>query len=58
LYLVAGIASLFVYLFPGREGMVVFLGMVWAFWQGILLWKAEPGETQAPDKIANQPDQI
>jgi hypothetical protein len=58
LYLVAGIASLFVYLFPDQEGLVVLLGIVWAFWQGIVLWIARPGETQAPDEIASQPDQV
>ncbi len=47
LYLVAGINSLFVYLLPGSEGNVVVLGVVVSIWQGILLWKGEPGETQA-----------
>ena len=56
LYLAAGTASLFVYLLPDMEANVVALGVVVSIWQGILLWKAEPGETQAPDKIASQPD--
>jgi hypothetical protein len=57
LYLVAGTASLFVYLLPDMEGNVVVLGVVASIWQGILLWKAEPGETDAPEKIASQTDQ-
>jgi hypothetical protein len=55
LYLVAGMASLFVYLLPEMEGNVVVLGVVASIWQGILLWKAEPGETQAPEKTISQP---
>jgi hypothetical protein len=47
LYLVAGTVSLFVYLLPDSEGNAVALGVVVSIWQGILLWKAEPGETQA-----------
>jgi hypothetical protein len=58
LYLVAGIASLFVYVLPDMEGNVVALGVVVSIWQGIVLWKAEPGETQAPEISASQPDQI
>jgi hypothetical protein len=50
-YLVAGMAALFMYLFPNLEGLVVGLGLVWAIWQGILLWKPEAGEVQAPDQI-------
>jgi hypothetical protein len=57
LYLVAGTGSLFVYVLPDIEANVVALGVVVSIWQGILLWKAEPGETQAPEKIASQPDQ-
>jgi hypothetical protein len=45
LYLVAGAASLFVYLRPDIEGAVVALGMGVSIWQGILLWKAGVGET-------------
>jgi hypothetical protein len=55
LYLVAGVASLFVYLLPDMEGNVVVLGVVASIWQGILLWKTEPGETQAPEKTISQP---
>ncbi len=57
LYLVAGTVSLFVYLLPDIEGNVVALGVVVSIWQGILLWKAEPGETQMPETSASQPDQ-
>jgi hypothetical protein len=57
LYLVGGTASLFVYLLPDIEENVVALGVVVSIWQGILLWKAEPGETHAPEKIASQTDQ-
>ena len=56
LYLVAGVASLFVYLLPDLEGNAVALGMVVAIWQGILLWKAESAETQAPEIDASQPE--
>lgn len=52
LYVVAGMASLFVYLLPDLEGNVVALGVVASIWQGLLLGKAEPGERQASDKIA------
>ena len=45
LYLVAGTGSLFVYVLPDIEANVVALGVVLSIWQGILLWKAEPGET-------------
>jgi len=53
LYLVGGIASLFVYVFPNLEGFAAFLGVVWGGWQGILLWKAEPGETQTPERAVS-----
>jgi len=48
LYLVAGVISLFVYLIPGSEGSAVLLSVIVSIWQGILLWKGEPAETQAP----------
>jgi hypothetical protein len=54
LYLAGGIVSLFVYVFPGLEGVAVFFGAVWGVWQGTLLWRGEPGETQTPGKIASQ----
>lgn len=55
LYLVAGGASLFVYLFAGLEGFAVTLGMVWAVWQGIVLWRGAPGETPTPQTIVSRP---
>jgi hypothetical protein len=57
LYLVAGINSLFIYVLPGSEGSAVLLGVIVCIWQGILLWRAEPEETQAPDIKASSPAQ-
>jgi len=57
LYLVAGTASLFVYLLPDIEAIVVELGVIVSVWQGILLWKAKLGEPQAPEKTTSQPVQ-
>jgi hypothetical protein len=57
LYLVGGTLSLFVYLLPEIEGSIVVLGVVASIWQGILLWKAKPGETHAPEKTSSQLDQ-
>lgn len=57
LYLVGGTASLFVYVLPAIEANVMALGVVVSIWQGIVLWKAEPGETQVPSLDAGQPDQ-
>jgi len=58
LYLVTGASSLFVYLLPSSEGTAAALGVMVSIWQGILLWKAEPGETQAPGISASQPHQV
>ena len=49
LYLVAGVMSLFVYLIPGSDGSAVLLSVVVIIWQGILLWKGDAEETQAPE---------
>lgn len=57
LYLVGGIVSMFVYVLPDTEGAAMTLGVVVSIWQGILLWKTEPGETQAPQVKTSQPDQ-
>ena len=57
LYLVGGIVSLFVYLLPDMEGFAGMLGIVISIWQGILLWKAGPGETQTPEITASQTHQ-
>lgn len=58
LYLAAGVISLFVYLIPGSEGSAVMLGVVVVIWQGILLWKAEPGGTPTPEIHASQSQQV
>ncbi len=42
LYPVGGIAALFVYVLPALEGAAVWLGTLWAVWQGILLWQDQP----------------
>lgn len=41
LYFAGGVVSLFVYLFPGNEGLAMLLGMIISIWQGILLWNAK-----------------
>jgi hypothetical protein len=56
LYLAAGVTSLFVYLIPGSDGAAVLLSVVVIIWQGILLWKGEPPETQASEKSESQLD--
>lgn len=38
-YLLAGAASLFVYLFPELEGFVLMLGPIIGTWQGLFLWR-------------------
>ena len=48
LYLVAGTSSLFVYLLPNSEMNAATFGVMVSIWQGILLWKAAPDETQTP----------
>lgn len=58
LYLAAGITAMFVYLLPANEGLVMLLGVVISLWQGILLWKGEPEETQTPGISASQPRQV
>ena len=40
-YFLAGVSSLFVYLFPDLEGLVLLLGTIISVWQGILLWKLD-----------------
>lgn len=40
-YLLAGVSSLFVYLFPTLEGLSLLLGTIISIWQGILFWKIE-----------------
>jgi len=38
LYFLAGVTSLFVYLFSELEGFVLLLGIIIGIWQGVLLW--------------------
>ncbi len=47
LYFLAGVASLFVYLFSELEGLVLLLGMIIGVWQGVLLWKDTRQSTKA-----------
>ena len=58
LYLLAGVISLFVYILPGVDPPAVLLGVIVSIWQGILLWKGEPKETQSPEIPTNQLDQV
>lgn len=46
LYLAGGIASLFVLWFPELEGAAALLGVMWAIWQGILLWAGRQEDIQ------------
>ncbi|MGH2544214.1 MAG: hypothetical protein ACRDIB_15565 [Ardenticatenaceae bacterium] len=57
LYLAAGATALFAYLRPVDDESVIVLGVVVSLWQGILLWKADSGATQAPEIRADQPAQ-
>lgn len=56
LYLVAGAASLFVYLLPGLEMTAGTLAVAASIWQGIVLWRAGPGEKPPPETRAGQRD--
>jgi hypothetical protein len=44
LYLVGGVVSLLVYVFPNLEEPAALLGVLWGVWQGILLWRGASGE--------------
>jgi hypothetical protein len=57
LYLIVGAAALFAYLLPQGEENVAVFGLVLCIWQGIVLLKGEPGETQVPEINASQPNQ-
>jgi hypothetical protein len=57
LYLLGGTVSLFVYLLPEYEGLAGLLGVVVSIWQGILLWRNGPEETQGPGVDPSQLDQ-
>jgi hypothetical protein len=43
-YFLAGVSSLFVYVLPDLEGLVLSLGTIISVWQGILLWKLDVSE--------------
>jgi hypothetical protein len=40
LYLAGGTAALLVYVFPELEGAAALLGVLWAVWQGAILWQS------------------
>jgi hypothetical protein len=40
-HFLAGVSSLFVYLFAELEGLALLLGIIIGIWQGILLWKQD-----------------
>lgn len=44
LYFVAGIVSLFIYLFPASEGLGILLGIISSIWLGMLFLKGKPNE--------------
>jgi hypothetical protein len=47
-YFLAGVSSLFVYLLPELEGLVLLVGTITGIWQGVLLWKHDTRQyTQA-----------
>jgi uncharacterized membrane protein len=56
LYVVTGISSLFVYLLPNADATAGALGVIVSIWQGILLWRTKPQETQAPEINSSQPE--
>lgn len=58
LYVAGGAAAWFVYLLPELEGAVTMAGVVVAIWQGILFWKAGPGEAQGLEEGTAQPDPV
>jgi hypothetical protein len=57
LYLVGGIGSLLVFIIPSMEGNALVMSLIVSVWQGILLWRAEPGEAPSPEIYAGPPDQ-
>jgi hypothetical protein len=52
LYLVGGIVALFVYLLPDLEGFAGMLVIVISIWQGLLLWRSRPEETETSESNA------
>jgi hypothetical protein len=55
LFLVAGAVSLLEYQFPDVEGAAVLLGIGWAFWLGLLMWKPGSGRTRSPEDRQSTP---
>jgi len=55
LYFLAGISSLFVYVLPQMEGQAGTFAMAIGIWQGIVFWRAGPGEGQAPEITLGPP---
>jgi hypothetical protein len=56
LYLLAGVSSLFVYLLPDLEANALAFSVIVSIWQGFLLLKAGPHQTQAPEINTSLPD--
>jgi hypothetical protein len=50
-YLLGGIVSLFVYIFPNLEELAATLGLVWGVWQGIVMLRSRTEETLAPAQV-------
>lgn len=48
LYVITGVAALFMYLWPASEGSVAALTVVASIWQGVLFWRAGPPDTSPP----------
>ena len=48
LYFLAGVPSLFVYLLPDLEGLVMLLGTLICVWQGVLLWRLDLAKYTQP----------
>lgn len=45
-YLIAGVFSICVFLIPNVEEVASTLGVIWATWQGVVLWKGAPEEKE------------
>ncbi len=52
LYLAGGTAALLVYVVPELEGAAALLGVLWAVWQGIILWQSDPTAAPTPESSA------
>jgi hypothetical protein len=47
---------MFVYVLSGSEGIAMLLGVIVSIWQGILLWRGKPDETNVPAISTSGPD--